>query len=91
MGMTAVFTAPPAVHRARRPRQEIGRIDPALLTEEIDGPRRLLLAGRSWQVTYIDWTRRRCFVEPADGGGKARWTTPRPALATGFELTRAHA
>lgn len=24
-------------------------------------------------VTYIDWRRRRCFVEPADSGGKARW------------------
>src|SRR5262249_3884755 len=39
------------------------------------GPRLLLLGGRSWRVTYIDWTRRRCFVEPADSGGKARWLT----------------
>jgi ATP-dependent Lhr-like helicase len=39
-------------------------------------------------VTYIDWRRRRCFVEPADGGGKARWTTGRWA-GFGFELSRA--
>src|SRR5690606_32815865 len=38
------------------------------------GPRRLLLGGRSWQVTYVDWQRRRCFVEPVDSGGRARWT-----------------
>jgi hypothetical protein len=46
-------------------------LNPALLTEEVVGPRRLLLAGQSWQVTYIDWSRRRRFVEPVDGGGKA--------------------
>ena len=47
-----------------------------LLTEKVDGPRLLLLGGRSWRVTWTDWKRRRCFVEPADGGGKARWLTP---------------
>ncbi|WP_461031687.1 hypothetical protein [Streptomyces mayteni] len=25
-------------------------------------------------MTYIDWSRRRCFVEPADDGGRARWS-----------------
>jgi ATP-dependent Lhr-like helicase len=58
------------------------------LTEEITGPRRLLLGGRSWQVTYIDWKRRRCFVEPADSGGRARWTSM-GLVGTSFELTRA--
>ena len=47
-----------------------------LLTEKIDGPRLLLLGGRSWRVTWIDWNRRRCYVEPAEDGGKARWLTP---------------
>lgn len=73
MEMLSVFTAPPQF-TVLAGRTEVGRIDPTLLTEEIRGPRRLLLAGRSWQVTYIDWTRRRCFVEQADGGGRARWT-----------------
>jgi len=54
----------------------------------VAGPRRLLLAGRSWQVTYIDWLRKRCFVEPVDGGGRARWITP-GLRARSFELTRA--
>jgi hypothetical protein len=57
-------------------RQEIGRTDPMLLTEKTDGPRLLLLGGRSWKVTWTDWKRRRCYVEPAEGGGKARWLTP---------------
>jgi ATP-dependent helicase Lhr and Lhr-like helicase len=91
MGMMAVFTAPPEF-TVLSGRTEIGRTDPALLTEEVRGPRLLLLAGRSWRVTYVDWTRRRCFVEPAQSGGKARWNT----FGTGsgvaglaFELVRA--
>lgn len=74
MGMTAVFTAPPQF-TVLEGRREIGRTDPALLTEKVDGPRVLLLGGRSWQVTWIDWKRRRCFVEQAEAGGRARWMT----------------
>lgn len=46
----------------------------------------LLLAGRSWTVTHVDWTRRRCLVEPADSGGRAKWS----GLGRGvsFEIAR---
>lgn len=74
-GMTAVFTAPPQFS-VFAGRQEIGRCDPMLLTEHVDGPRLLLPAGRSWRVTWIDWKRRRCQVEPVETGGRAHWTTP---------------
>ncbi|WP_229404005.1 DEAD/DEAH box helicase [Micromonospora sp. NBRC 110038] len=74
MDMTAVFTGPPEF-TVLHGRQELGRVDPSLLTEEVRGDRRLLLGGRSWRVTYIDWRRRRCFVEPVDDGGRARWTS----------------
>jgi ATP-dependent Lhr-like helicase len=87
MAMTAVFTAPPEF-TVLAGRTELGRIDPSLLTEQVQGPRRLLLAGRSWQVTYVDWKRRRCFVEPVDSGGKARWTGSGIA-GLSFELSRA--
>jgi ATP-dependent Lhr-like helicase len=87
MGMTAVFTAPPQF-TVLSGRQEIGRTDPMLLTEKVEGPRLLLLGGRSWRVTWTDWTRRRCYVEPADGGGKARWLTPGVSGAS-FALARA--
>jgi ATP-dependent helicase Lhr and Lhr-like helicase len=39
----------------------------------VDGPRLLLLTGRSWRVTAVDWKRRRYQVEPADSGGRATW------------------
>lgn len=88
MNLTAVFTAPPEF-TVFNGRTEIGRTDPDLLTEEIEGPRRLLLAGRNWQVTYIDWHRKRCFVEPADGGGRARWNGFGAERVRSFTLTRA--
>jgi ATP-dependent helicase Lhr and Lhr-like helicase len=87
IALTASFTAPPQF-TVLSGRAEIGRTDPSVLTEERSGPRRLLLAGRSWQVTYIDWKRRRCFVEPADGGGIAKWTSGGVA-GLSFQLTRA--
>lgn len=88
MGLTAVFTAAPEF-TVLAGRTEIGTTDPALLTEEVAGPRRLLLAGRSWEVTYIDWARRRCFVEPVEGGGRARWGGVGGGRVTSYELTRA--
>ncbi|WP_436786723.1 DEAD/DEAH box helicase [Yinghuangia sp. YIM S10712] len=88
MDLTAVFTAAPEF-TVLAGRHEIGTTDPALLTEEVAGPRRLLLAGRSWQVTYIDWSRRRCFVEPVDGGGRAKWNAVGAALGASYELSRA--
>ncbi|MEU7209942.1 DEAD/DEAH box helicase [Streptomyces sp. NPDC044989] len=85
--LTASFTAPPQF-TVLSGRTEIGRTDPSVLTEERPGPRRLLLGGRSWQVTYIDWTRKRVFVEPADSGGVAKWMNGGIA-GLSYALTRA--
>jgi ATP-dependent Lhr-like helicase len=87
MDLMAVFTAPPEFN-VLHGREEIGRTDPVLLVDRVDGPRLLLLAGRTWRVTWTDWKRRRCFVEPAEGGGRARWLGSAPGGAS-FELTRA--
>jgi hypothetical protein len=88
MDLTAVFTAAPEF-TVLSGRTEIGTADPVLLTDEVVGPRRLLLAGRSWQVTYIDWSRRRCFVEPVESGGRARWGGVGLTRTASHELTRA--
>ncbi|MFG3707093.1 DEAD/DEAH box helicase [Micromonospora sp. NPDC047670] len=87
MDMLAVFTAPPQF-TVLSGRTEIGRTDPALLTAKVHGPRLLLLAGRSWRVTYIDWKRQRCFVEPADGGGKAVWMTGGSPQGLSYRMVR---
>ncbi|MFB6560552.1 DEAD/DEAH box helicase [Streptomyces sp. NPDC056400] len=85
--LTASFTAPPQF-TVLSGRTEIGQADPAVLTEERPGPRRLLLAGRSWQVTYIDWARKRVFVEPVEGGGIAKWSSG-PLTGLSYTLARA--
>lgn len=52
---------------------EVGYIDPTMLTG--DEPQRLLLlAGRSWLVKEIEWSKKVVWLEPAKEGGKARWT-----------------
>ncbi|MFI8182471.1 DEAD/DEAH box helicase [Actinacidiphila glaucinigra] len=85
--LTASFTAPPQF-TVLSGRVEIGQTDPSVLTEERPGPRRLLLGGRSWQVTFVDWGRKRVFVEPADGGGVAKWMNGGVA-GLSYALTRA--
>jgi ATP-dependent Lhr-like helicase len=69
-------------------RDELGSVDSSLLSGEVTGDRRLLLGGRSWRVVQVDWRRRRCQVEPADGGGKVRWFS-RGWAGTSFDLARA--
>lgn len=88
MELTASFTAPPQF-TVFAGRTEIGQIEPGLLTAFAEGPRRILLAGRSWQVTFIDWARRRCQVEPVDSGGRARWGASAERSGLSFELTHA--
>jgi ATP-dependent Lhr-like helicase len=70
--LTAVFAADPELV-VLHGRTEVGSVHPLAVAVAGEGPRRLLLAGQSWQVTHVDWDRRRCFVRPADGGGRARW------------------
>jgi len=72
MTLMATFTGPPEF-TVLHGRDEIGRVDPSLLADRVQGPRLLLLGGRSWRVRWTDWKRRRCFVEPAEHGGRARW------------------
>ncbi|MFI7114594.1 DEAD/DEAH box helicase [Nonomuraea sp. NPDC050227] len=86
--LVAVFTAPPEFTVLNR-NTEIGRMDPSLLTAPSNGPRLLLLAGRTWQVDWVDWKRRRCFVDPVEGlGGEARWSSSAFG-GTSFRLARA--
>jgi ATP-dependent Lhr-like helicase len=51
---------------------EVGYIDPTVLTGEQEN-RLILLAGRSWRVTGIEWSKRTVWLEPVKEGGRARW------------------
>ena len=80
--LLAVFTAAPqfTVVEGRR---EIGFVGDHTLLTATDGPRVLLLAGRTWRVTDIDWRRRRCHVERTELPGRTRWT----GTGTGLSFT----
>lgn len=71
--LTAVFSAPPEFS-VMAGRMDVGTIGPESLVEKVEGPRVLLLGGRSWQVTHTDWKRRKVWVDPVDSGGKAQWS-----------------
>lgn len=88
MELTAVFTAPPEF-TVIAGRGEVGTVDPSVLAEPVEGQRLLLLGGRSWKVTAVDWSRKRCFVEPVDEGGQIRWLTGDRGPDRSFRLTRA--
>ncbi|WP_280212709.1 hypothetical protein [Nocardia cyriacigeorgica] len=49
-------------------------METSVLTDEVEGPRILLLAGRSWQ-THIDWQRRQVYVEATEIAGRAKWSS----------------
>lgn len=69
--LLASFSGSPLL-TGRHGAAEIGYIDPTVLSGERDA-RRILLAGRSWSVTAVDWAKRIAWLEPAAGGGTARW------------------
>nr|WP_246327954.1 DEAD/DEAH box helicase [Garicola koreensis] len=86
MDLVSVFTANPEF-TVIEGRQELGAVDPLVLTRKVEGPRFIVLAARSWEVTHIDWKRRRCFVEPSDVPVKMRWVGEAAPLS--YSLTRA--
>ncbi len=79
----SVFMAPPQF-TVLHGRQEIGFVDEMSFLGKVDGPRVLLLSGRAWKVNYIDWPRRKAYVEAIDARGQSRWKGQSQTL--GFAL-----
>jgi ATP-dependent Lhr-like helicase len=82
----SVFTSPP-LFEVRHGRQELGFVDQTTFLSRQDGPRVLLLGGRAWRVTHLDWTRRIAHVEGTEETGRSRWRGTGPPL--GFALCQA--
>jgi ATP-dependent Lhr-like helicase len=70
--LLAAFSGTPLL-TGRHGASEVGYIDPTVLTAQGDEAMLLLLAGRSWRVTGIEWSKRIVWLEPAPSGGHARW------------------
>jgi ATP-dependent Lhr-like helicase len=75
----AVFSAPPIL-KVLHGRQEIGSVDAWFAQQDTDDKAlAFVLGGRPWKVTYIDWKRGICHVQPSDSGSYPRWMG-RPVL-----------
>jgi ATP-dependent Lhr-like helicase len=82
----SVFTSPP-LFVVRHGRQELGFVDETTFLSRREGPRVLLLGGRAWRVTHLDWGRRVAHVEATELRGRSRWRGAGPTL--GFRLCQA--
>src|SRR5207237_181173 len=71
----------------RHGRQELGSVDQTTFLSHRQGPRVLLLGGRAWRVTHLDWSRRIAHVEATEETGRSRWRGSGPTL--GFRLCQA--
>lgn len=68
-------------------RREIGFVDELTFLGKQEGPRILLLGGRAWHVTHIDWSKKIAYVEASDERGRSRWKSESQGL--GFRLSQA--
>lgn len=86
MELFSVFTTPPMV-KVFCGKQELGEVHQLTFAVRDNGPALLTLGGRSWQTTYIDWPRKRAFVEPSELRGKSQWISDAQPMR--FELCQA--
>jgi ATP-dependent Lhr-like helicase len=86
MEVLSVFTSPPGF-TAWHGRHEIGNVDVSALNLRSGEPTILLLAGKTWQVDSVNWSKRILTVTPVQASGKSRWTGQPAAL--GAELCAA--
>ena len=86
MEIMSVFTSEP-LFSVRHGASELGVVHPLSFQLRRDGPVVLSLAGRSWEVTEVDWGRRVAYVKAADARGRSRWIGSGAPLQ--FELCRA--
>lgn len=84
--LMSTFTTPLLVS-VRYGNDKLGEVAPTTLTGGRDEPTILLLGGRSWRVTDVDWKKRVARVEPSQEGGKSLW--PGSSRSMPYALCRA--
>ncbi len=72
MELFSVFTSPPMV-KVFYGKQELGEVHQLTFAVKEEGPSVLTLGGRSWQTKYIDWPRKKAYVEPTEMRGRSQW------------------
>lgn len=72
LDLTSAFTSNP-LFVIRHGSQEIGYLDPVSLLTQDRGFASVMLAGRTWRITSIDWDRHFAWVESVEGAARSRW------------------
>ncbi|WP_444941910.1 DEAD/DEAH box helicase [Microbulbifer sp. ZKSA004] len=72
MDLFSVFTSPPMV-KVFHGKQELGEVHQLTFAVKDEGPALLTLGGKSWKTNYIDWPRKKAYVEPTDIRGRSQW------------------
>ncbi len=72
LDVMSVFTTPP-LFQVLHGRTELGQVHASTFLLATKGERALVLAGRSWKVTHVNWGRRVAQVEPTEVRGRSRW------------------
>ena len=86
MELLSIFDSPP-LFSVRHGNADLGYVHETTFFVKSEGPVVLLLGGRGWQVTHLEWDRRVVYVTPSDVQGKSRWLGAGQPLR--FELCRA--
>lgn len=72
MELFSVFTSPPMV-KVFHGNQELGEVHQMTFASKTQEPALLTLGGKSWLTKYIDWARKKAFVEPTEMRGRSQW------------------
>lgn len=72
MEILSIFDSPP-LFSVKHGNTDLGFVHETTFFVKHEGPTVLLLGGRGWQVTHLDWQRRVAYVAPSDVHGKSRW------------------
>ena len=72
LDLVSAFTTP-LLMAVRHGSRDLGAVHPTSLIEREGEPCRILLGGRSWQVSGVDWARRIADVAPVTADGRSRW------------------
>lgn len=86
MELVSVFTTPPMI-KVFHGKQELGEVHELTFAVREEGPVLLTLGGRSWASKYVDWPRRKAFVEPTEMRGRSQWLSAGQPLH--FDLCQA--
>lgn len=72
MELLSIFDSPP-LFSVKHGNTDLGYVHETTFFVKRDGPAVLLLGGRGWQVTHLDWDRHIAYVSPSEIHGRSRW------------------